>query len=81
MNMLAKDYPYCLCLNAASLTVITINKVQSIYNTPVYDSAQDLNELNAYIDSNTNINLDFYKLSQFNSVHIGAFFTAPQPAQ
>jgi hypothetical protein len=27
MNMLAKDYPYCLCLNAASLTVITINKV------------------------------------------------------
>lgn len=27
MNMLAKDYPYCLCLNAAAMTVITINKV------------------------------------------------------
>lgn len=75
MNMLAKDFPYCLCLNAASVTVITINKVQTMYNTPVYDSAQDLNELNAYIDSDTKINLDHYRLSQFNSVHIGTFVT------
>ena len=36
MNMLAKDYPYCLCMNAPHLTVITINKVQEVYNTPVY---------------------------------------------
>jgi hypothetical protein len=27
MNMLAKDYPYCLCLNAPVTTVITINRV------------------------------------------------------
>ena len=27
LNMLAKDYPYSLCLNAPSMTVITINKV------------------------------------------------------
>jgi hypothetical protein len=76
MNMLAKDFPYCLCLNAASITVLTINKVQSIYNTPVYDSAQDLNELNAFIDSDTKINLDYYRLNQFNSVHIGNFVTS-----
>jgi len=60
MNMLAKDYPYCLCLNAPAMTVITINKVQNIYNTPVYESAQDLMELNVLIDSNTNIELDYY---------------------
>lgn len=77
MNMLAKDYPYCLCLNAAAITVITINKVQNIYNTPVYDSAMDLNALNAYIDSDTKIQLNHYKLNQFNSVHIGAFVTEP----
>lgn len=55
MNMLAKDYPYCLCLNAASVTVITINKVQNTYNTPVYDSAVELSELNTYIDNQTKI--------------------------
>jgi len=27
LNMLAKDFPYSLCLNAPSMTVITINKV------------------------------------------------------
>lgn len=75
MNMLAKDYPYCLCLNAAAMTVITINKVQSTYNTPVYDSPIQLDQLNCYIDSKTNINLNHYRLNQFNSVHIGAFVT------
>lgn len=55
MNMLAKDYPYCLCLNAAAITVITINKVQNTYNTPVYDSSVDLIELNSYIDSDTKV--------------------------
>ena len=63
MNMLAKDYPYCLCLNAAAVTVITINKVQTIYNTPVYESAQDLSSLNQYIDSNTKINLNHYRMN------------------
>ena len=75
MNMLAKDYPYCLCLNAAAMTVITINKVQSTYNTPVYDSPCDLVTLNAYIVSNTKIDLNYYRLNQFYSVHIGNFVT------
>jgi len=48
--MLAKDFPYCLCLNAPSMTVITINKVQNIYNTPVYDTVpEDLSALNQLI--------------------------------
>ena len=55
MNMLAKDFAYCLCLNAAAVTVITINKVQNIYNTPVYGCEQDLAALNAYFDSDTKI--------------------------
>jgi hypothetical protein len=75
MNMLAKDYPYCLCLNAPAMTVITINKVQSTYNTPVYDAPCPLEDLNAFIDSDTRIDLEHYRLNQFNSVHIGAFVT------
>lgn len=35
-NMLARNQPYSLCLNWPVLTVITVNKVQDIYNTPVY---------------------------------------------
>ncbi len=58
--MLAKDFPFCLCLNAAAITVITINKVQNTYNTPVYDSAVELSELNSYIDIETKIQLSYY---------------------
>ena len=32
----AKDFPCCLCLNLPCMTVVTVNKVQDIYNTPVY---------------------------------------------
>lgn len=63
MNMLAKDYPYCLCLNAPVMTVITINKVQSTYNTPVYDAPCPLEDLNAFIDSDTRIDLEHYRLN------------------
>jgi hypothetical protein len=35
-NMLAKTQPYSLCLNWPVVTIITINKVQDNYNTPVY---------------------------------------------
>ena len=39
-NMLARNQPYSLCLNQPVLTVITVNKVQDIYNTPVYRLSQ-----------------------------------------
>ena len=39
-NMLARNQPYSLCLNWPVLTVITVNKVQDIYNTPVYRLSQ-----------------------------------------
>ena len=35
-NMLARNQPYSLCLNWPVMTVITVNKVQQVYNTPVY---------------------------------------------
>ena len=34
--MLAKTMPYSICLNWPVLTVITVNKVQDVYNTPIY---------------------------------------------
>lgn len=55
LNMLAKDFPYCLCLNAAAVTVITINKVQNVFNTPVYGCEQDLKALNKNIDEDVRI--------------------------
>jgi hypothetical protein len=32
-----KGMPYSLCLNIPVMTVVTINKVQDLYNTPVYE--------------------------------------------
>jgi hypothetical protein len=75
--MLAKNFPYSLCLNQPSMTVITINKVQTVYNTPVYDCEEDLNALNKHIDLGTKINLEFYRANQFSAVHIGDFVTEP----
>jgi hypothetical protein len=72
--MLAKDFPYSLCLNAPSMTVITINKVQDIYNNPVYDTVpEELAALNRYITERRSLNLLYYRRTQFSSVHIGDF--------
>ena len=35
-KMLAKEQQYCMCLNLPVMTVITVNKVQDLYATPVY---------------------------------------------
>jgi hypothetical protein len=35
--MLAKSMPYSICLNWPVVTVITVNKVQDVYNTPIYN--------------------------------------------
>lgn len=35
-NMLARSQPYSLALNWPVMTVVTVNKVQDIYDTPVY---------------------------------------------
>ena len=37
-NMLARSHPYSLCLNVPVTTVITVNRVQDVYKTPVYKS-------------------------------------------
>lgn len=35
-KMLAKEQQFCMCLNYPVMTVITVNKVQDLYATPVY---------------------------------------------
>lgn len=40
-KMLAKDQQYCMCMNLPVMTVITVNKVQDIYQTPVYEFKQE----------------------------------------
>ncbi len=36
-HMIAKDKQYCMCMNMPVMTVVTVNKVQDIYQTPVYE--------------------------------------------
>ena len=51
--MLARDKPYSLCLNWPVTTVITVNKVQDVYNTPVYrlgQVAQEMEETKGEVD-------------------------------
>jgi hypothetical protein len=41
---LATAYPQCLCLNEPVMTVINVNKVQDVYDTPVYEFSGDDSE-------------------------------------
>ena len=70
-NMLAKSHPYSLCLNWPVTTVITVNKVQDIYNTPVYEFKTEetkesceedcLLALNDYLKQGKSIDFDYYR--------------------
>ena len=71
---------YCLCLNLPVMTVITVNKVQDVYDTPVYEfkSAQDeesdcLEIMNQYMRDKKELDIEYYQQQMFNSVHIGDF--------
>jgi hypothetical protein len=67
------------------MTVVTINKVQDIYKTPVYgfkaedgkeidDEAELLETLNTYLEQRKHMDLNnYYAKTQFNAVHIGDF--------
>lgn len=74
-NMLAKNMPYSICLNWPVLTVITVNKVQDVYNTPIYNlkgladeetkdshtPEQDcLLQMNAFYRNKENLDTTFY---------------------
>ena len=89
-NMLARNQPYSLCLNWPVSTVITVNKVQDVYNTPVYrlsqveeskeadpkaDEAACLEYMNTLLESGHSIDLAYYREQIFSSVHVGDFIT------
>lgn len=75
---LASAYPQCLCLNGPVMTVITVNKVQDVYDTPVYDFKGDgeeecLEVMNQCMRDGKDLDLAYYRSKGFNSVHIGDF--------
>ena len=88
-NMLAKTMPYSICLNWPVTTVITVNKVQNFYNTPIYnlkgfdekdeetkDSVQFpscLLRMNSFYVNKQNLDTAFYQRQIFPAVHIAEF--------
>ena len=61
------------------MTVITVNRVQSVYNNPVYDSLGEsdndkvLAQLVSLMKDKRELDMEYYKKQRFNSVHIGDF--------
>ena len=39
---LLEKFPECVCLSRPVMTVVTVNKVQEIYDTPVFDSEDNI---------------------------------------
>ena len=73
------QYPYCLCPNEPIMTVVTINKVQNIYKTPVYslpevEEQKVLEHLNSCFEKNQRLDIrGYYAKKPFHAVHIGDF--------
>ena len=87
-KMLAKDKQYCMCFNLPVMTVITVNKVQDIYSTPVYkldteenkgDEEEDvLQIMNDALINNREYDIDgYYAKTHFSAIHIGDFKLKP----
>jgi hypothetical protein len=61
------------------MTVVTVNKVQDLYNTPIYkvegksDEEDLLLIMNEYFRNDINYDLDHYQKKFFESVHVGDF--------
>jgi cellulose synthase/poly-beta-1,6-N-acetylglucosamine synthase-like glycosyltransferase len=60
------------------LTVVTVNKVQDVYATPVYEFTQEegdvLEVMNQYMREGKALDVEgYYARQHFNSVHIGDF--------
>lgn len=64
--------PHCACFAYPVLSVLAINRVQDIYQAPIYDDAPSLEQLNELVN-NADAALDdeYYARRRFNSVHIG----------
>ena len=61
------------------MTVVTVNKVQDVYATPVYEFTPEhegdvLEVMNQYMRDGRDLDVEgYYARQQFNSVHIGDF--------
>ncbi|KAN0041109.1 hypothetical protein ACTFIV_003645 [Dictyostelium citrinum] len=75
-----QNKPYCLCLaeNYSPMSVVTINRVQDVYDNPIYDQSLSLDDLDQLLYTNKSLNDEKYKENSlslnFKSVHIGDLF-------
>ena len=84
-KLLTREAPYCLCMNLPVMTVVTVNKVQDLYKTPVYefkgenevvvnDEKEAILMMNQYLIEKKKLAISsFYSKMFFPSVHIGDF--------
>lgn len=70
--------PLCACSSRPVMSVVTINRVQDVYSTPVYqneEGAGDLALLDTYLHEGRRLNWAAYAREVFPSVHIGLLAT------
>jgi Glycosyl transferase family 2 len=70
-----------LCAGAPVLSAITINRVQTTFATPVYDSSDgDIHELDKRLWRGEAVDTAWYSAQQFRSVHIAELVLKPAAA-
>jgi hypothetical protein len=62
----------CLCMKRPVLSVITINRVQDVCENRIYEDGDfDLDTLDELFRNGREFDLNFYRTSTFDAVHIG----------
>ncbi|EGC29105.1 hypothetical protein DICPUDRAFT_159362 [Dictyostelium purpureum] len=71
-----QNKPYCLCPTTPIMSVVTINRVQDVYDNPIYDQTLSLEDLDILLQQNDQLDdLEYYNNSKsYKSVHIGNLY-------
>jgi len=63
-----------ICPSKPTLSVITINRVQDVYENPVYaETSKNVADLDELLWSSRELDEEYYQKRQYKSVHIGDF--------
>ena len=67
----------CACSSSAVASAVVINRVQDVFENPVYEeSKMGIEELDALFWEGKQYNIEHYANASFNAMHIGDFVTS-----
>ncbi|XXQ33326.1 Uncharacterized protein PBTT_03786 [Plasmodiophora brassicae] len=72
------EYPFSACPLEATMSIITVNRVQDVYQNPTYNIVGgSVLDMDALLAEDRELDLERYAKSRFQTVHIGSLYLRP----